>query len=223
MLKRIKSLFIIEEPKSDNEKQTAEEMTQTETWPESSGIKKSSPIKSSKTTGIVQDEKFLDILVDLLEKNNQEGFDYLEFKQSLRSLKGVGLDEKTRYQSALAMAQSMGVKLEELFNSAESYLKILSNEENKFREVVKGQRQRLESEKKSQPAELEKQIGERDKKISELKKEIDNLKKELEKVHNDLVERQHKIDQTEQSFHAAYHSVSGQISEDVENMKKYLS
>jgi chromosome segregation ATPase len=222
MLRKIKSLFIVDDSKLIEKETSGSKKTESETWPESTGIKKTSPLGSAKVSELVPDEKFLDILVDVLEKNNQEGFDYLEYKQSLASLKEVGLDEKTRYQSALAMAQTMGVNAEQLYKSAEIYLNILAGEEQKFQEAVKGQRQRLENDQKNKPANLLNRISEKEKKINELKIQIDTLKSELDTVQKELVQSEERILDTEQNFKAAYLLVSGQIQKDVENMKNYL-
>ena len=54
-----------------------------------------------------------------------EGFDYLEYKQSLQSLEKMNMDNQTRYQSAFAMAQTMGAKAKNLIDSAQYYLKVM--------------------------------------------------------------------------------------------------
>ena len=70
-------------------------------------------------------DKFTEVLFSAMERDNQEGFDYLEFKQSLRSLEKMPMDEATRYQSALAMAKTLGANPVLLQQSAAHYLNVL--------------------------------------------------------------------------------------------------
>ena len=74
----------------------------------------------------------MDVLAEALQNNNIDGVDYFEFRQSLLSLSKISMDEKTRYQSAFAMAQAMGATPKQLIETAEHYLNVLKNEEHKF-------------------------------------------------------------------------------------------
>jgi hypothetical protein len=86
------------------------------------------PLAPASVSGKVSD-KFYDILFGAMEANNQEGFDYLEYKKSLQTLSKMPMDEQTRYASAFAAAQAMGITASKLNESAQFYLNILKSEE----------------------------------------------------------------------------------------------
>ena len=103
MFKNLKSLFIenvddgskkekIEEPKPVEKNTKNKKVTQ----PVAKAAFQASPGKVS--------SKFMEILFKAMEDNNLDGFDYLEFKQSLKSLEKMPMDEQTRFKSAFAMA-----------------------------------------------------------------------------------------------------------------------
>ena len=140
MLKKLKSLFIIEEGESGEEKAASTS--------EEAGIKKHSPaVKQSVSVntggsakaGHVQD-KFLEVLFGALESSNQEGFDYLEFKDFLRSLANVPMEDSIRFKSAFATAQTMGATKDKILESARTYMDLLKKEEVKFQDALHGQR-----------------------------------------------------------------------------------
>ena len=121
MLRNLKSLFIIEDkappPKAESGSGTSEEPQRT-TPASSTGFR--GAVKTS-GNGVV-DDKFLEVLFGALDAKNKEGFDYMEFKEFLRSLANVPMDDKTRYQSAFATAKTMGATRENILSSAQSIL-----------------------------------------------------------------------------------------------------
>ena len=46
------------------------------------------------------DKRTAGMIIGALEKSNLQGFDYLEFRQSVDGLAKLSMDEATRYQSA---------------------------------------------------------------------------------------------------------------------------
>ena len=113
MLKALKSLFIIEE---EDSKSKSTSKTKSKQAPKAkpatntvSSIKESTKGRAGKV-----DSKFMNVLLKAMDNNNLEGFDYLEFKQSLKSLEKMPMDEATRYQSAFAMAKTMGASAAQL-------------------------------------------------------------------------------------------------------------
>ena len=137
MLKNLKSLFFIEE---EDPKKTATAKKKQVAAPKSTRQKAKDPSPAispspeghpGKITG-----KFVDILFKAMEKNNIDGFDYLEYKQSLNSLKKMPMDEATRYQSAFAMAQTMGANPQMLATTAQHYIDVLRKEEEAFENAL---------------------------------------------------------------------------------------
>ncbi len=169
------------------------------------------------------DEKFINRLLGALEQHNIEGFDYLEYKQSLQNLGGVEMDEATKFKSALAMAKTMGATPEKLVSSANHYLKVLKQEENKFLEAFKVQSSKQVSSRNAEIKKLEEGIAQRKAQIEKLQKEIASGEKALEERKGSIHKAQAKVQATKDGFYQAYHIVSSQIAADLEKMKKYLS
>ena len=226
MLKKFKSLFIIEEEipnkaakkENDNNKKPA------------SASRGNSIVKSSSSSvsqsNIIQDgkvsEKFLNILFEALEKNNLEGFDYLEFKKSLQSLSKMPMDEVTRFKSAFAMASSMNVSTKQIIDSADFYLQILKKEEEKFNNALAKQKSTKVHAQEEQVKLLEITVKDKAAQIKKLTDEIDQIQKEIQSTNKQIAEQTTKVNKTKNDFLMSYNMVVNQINTDVANMKKHL-
>ena len=167
-------------------------------------------------------DKFTNVLLGAMEKANLDGFDYLEYKQSLQSLKAMNLDEATRYRSAFAMAQTMGVDLPRLVQTAGHYVKVLQQEEQKFEQALANQQAQRIGERKQQAISLEKLAQEKQAQIEKLQREIAEHRAQAEKVSKEVNAAQAKVESTKNNFIASYNNLVRQIQNDVERMKEYL-
>ncbi len=222
MLKKLKSLFIVDEGESKEEGQTPkveEKIVSKEQSRQISGGAQKAPVDYSSAK---PDKKFVDVLLKAIEANNLEGFDYLEFKQSLQNLSNVDMDEGTRYQSAMAMAKTMGATPANLKQSAHHYLNVLKKEESKFLDAVKNQRSRQIGDREKRLINLEKLIKEKEAKITQLQQEIEGHKKELEGARGEINKATAKVEATKGGFLAAYSSVVKQIQSDIAKMESHL-
>lgn len=222
MFKKLKSLFIIEEgaPKGQ-EKESAEETTagnRKETPKIHRPIVSSTPNASG---GQVQD-KFLEVLFGALQSSNQEGFDYLEFKDFLRSLANVPMDDATRFKSAFATAQTMGATKDKILSSARQYISLLSNEEVKFQEALKSQKDRNLTGKQDDIKKLEQTIKDKEVQIEKLKKEMDEHRKQITTLEQEINTASDKLSQTANDFEATYQALLKQIEDDVKNIESHL-
>ena len=220
MFKKLKSLFVIEEgdvvPESKN------------TSPGGQGAQKDTgtpvrPVFTSdkNVTGQVQN-KFLEVLFGALESNNQEGFDYLEFKDFLRSLANVPMDDATRFKSAFATAQTMGATKEKILSTARVYMDVLSKEEIKFQEALAGQRDKNLTAKQHDIKKLEQSIQDKNAEIEKLKVQIEEHRKQIGVLEQDINSASDKLVQTASDFEATYKTLLGQIQEDVKNIESHL-
>lgn len=166
--------------------------------------------------------KFVDVLLKAIEANNLEGFDYLEYKQSLQNLSKMAMDEETRYKSAFAMAQTMGVTSAKLVTAAQHYITILSEEDSKFKAALKNQKNKQINERQQKIKDFELMITNKSKQIESLKKDLEKHKKQLEKEKQSVQGAAEKVEKTRINFESAYDSVAGQIRDDIQKMKKYL-
>ena len=220
MFKNLKSLFIVEEENTSKNKAKSKKATKATAPPAKKGTTNVSKPAAAGPGTVTP--KFMDVLFKAMEKNNLEGFDYLEFKQSMASLKKMSMDEATRYQSAFAMAQTMGATPDQLLKTAQHYLNILRKEEEKFEAALVNQKKMQIGDKEAQVKQLEDTVKAKAAEIQKLTKEIETHQKEVESLKGQMRTATVKVETTKNNFIASYNSLVSQIQADVENMKKYL-
>jgi chromosome segregation ATPase len=225
MLKNLKSLFIVEEEESKKPDPRARPKPGKEDAPaqapEQAVHQAVKPQSQHGKTGQIQ-EKFMDILLKAMEDANLEGFDYLEYKRSMQSLSKMDMDEKTRYQSAFAMAQTMGATPAQLIDSAEHYVQALKKEEEKFENALNHQREKHISAKQQALQELTATIRKKEEQIKRLQAEIAQHREELSATDQAIKEATERVESTKNDFIASYNHLVGQISADIEKMKRHL-
>lgn len=215
LLKNIKSLFVVDpsDGSSPDSRQTS-----TPKRAADEDLVSESPVGH---IGKV-DKRFADILVKAMQSANTEGFDYLEFKQSLRSLKDMEMDDGTRYKSAFAMAKTMGATPALLIESARFYISILKKEEAKFEKALDKQRQLKVLSREQELAALEAQLVEKEQMIEQLKQELKAGRAKVSTLKSAREEAAASMEDTRNDFIASYNTLVSQIKEDVENIKQYL-
>lgn len=220
MLKKIKSLFIVEE-EGDAAKTPKGEATVKAKNPTPTTTTSTAPTSRSSSSGTAT-KKFTNVLLKALEENNLEGFDYMEYKKSLESLKKMSMDEATRFQSAFAMAQTMGVSAPKLIQSTQHYLQVLNSEQQKFQQAVANQKSSGIKQKEQEIVNLDKTIKNKQEQIKKLTAEIEHHQKTMEKMKGEITNEASKIESTKANFMASYQLLMSQIQDDFEKMKKYL-
>lgn len=228
MLKKLKSLFIVEDEslKSDTtntasaSNETVSPISNADTKGLGASPAAGKPVSASDIkTNTKPDTKFLNSLLTAVEANNLEGFDYLEYKQALQSLP-KHLDEKTRFESAYAMAKTMGASHVKLIQSGKHYINILGKEQSKFLSAYNG---KLKSARGTEQIKnLEESVAQKKKQIEQLQKEIDTSEKKLDAKKNDVNKSVAKVELTKDKFLSAYKVVAGQIEQDIKKMQEYL-
>ena len=215
-LKKLKGIFVVQAP---TDGQTSDNSTPAKPEEKSDSTKQN---EAPQVPAGKASEKFYDILLGAMEANNQEGFDYLEYKKSLQTLAKMPMDEQTRYFSAFAAAQAMGVTPQKLTDSANFYLKVLASEDSKFQESVNAQRQKQIGNKEKAIADMDATIKAKTDQIARLTQEIQVHQSDMEKMKAEISDAVVKIETTLSDFHATFDELTQQISKDVENMGKYL-
>jgi hypothetical protein len=219
MLKKFKSLFVIEEEDTSSKKAPSES---------TSGQKKDlTPLErpviqvSGTGKGQVQD-KFLDVLFSALQSSNQEGFDYLEFKDFLQSSANIPMDDSMRIKFAFANAQTMGATKEKILTTAREYIRVLGSEEAKFQEALNAQRDKNLTGKHNEIKKLEHTIQEKEAHIEKLKAEMEEHRKQIGTLEQEINGASEKLTQTASDFEATYRALLGQIETDVKNIEAHL-
>ncbi len=227
--KKIKSVFVVEDetPQKDQPKakQSAPQQQQSAPTPvqqQPSAPIYTPPMPTMSSYGGEINQKFMDILLNAMAGANLDGFDYLEFRQSLISLAKMPMDEQTRYQSAFVMAQTMGATAQKLGDTAGHYLQILKNEEKRFGDALVKQRAEQVGAKEGEINNFGKVIEQKTKQIAQLSQEIEAHRAQMEQMKQDISGAVVKIETTQQSFAITYQSLLGQIQQDIDKIKMYL-
>lgn len=220
-LKDFKSLFVVEEegtakpePKATATPKPTTEAKTPVNQPKEVGSDAPSPGKVN--------DKFLNVLFSAIEKNNQEGFDYLEFRNSLQSLKEMNMDEVTRFKSAMAMAKSMGASLATIVGSGQQYLTVLKTEQGKFDEAMKNQRSQQIGNKEQQMEEFASAVKAKEEEIKKLQAEIEQTKQKYLDLSQQIKDATRHIESTKNDFVASYESLVGQIQGDLNKIQEYM-
>lgn len=220
IFKNLKSIFIVEEAEGKSTESPAPETNNTSvSASQEADTSESAP--KQEITGKAE-ERFLKVLYDAVKKQGKDGFDYLEFKESLVSLEKLSMDEQTRYQSAFAVAKTMGATPASLIEAANYYLNVLHNEEKAFEATLNAQIQSQIGDKQAEQQRLRNKINEQNAQIEELRKEISEHQNKLDTLDKTIGEASLKIEQTKQNFFASYTQLADQMKEDIEKMKQYL-
>lgn len=212
MLKNLKSLFIVTDEDTPQESDSGSSGNQT------------TPVSSNAShnsyTGV--DEAILNKLLKAFEDNNQSGFDYLEFRQSLKAMSHLPLDESTKFQTAFATASAIGVTQENLIASINFYQKVLQTEEDKFKKASSDQELRTITTKKSEQDSLTKLVQEKSAMIQKLSGEILEHQKKIEENQSLITDAQTRINDTQIKFQSTIQFVQKQLEDDIAKLKTYL-
>lgn len=223
MFKKLKRLFVVEDGKASPKSTASKEQPVEE---EDDFV---TPVATEAVVGAVDaspspemKSKFLDVLMSAMDKNDLDGFDYLEYKQSLQNLTKIEPDEEKRFKTAYAMAQAMNATPAHLVDTAKHYVNVLKKEESKFQNALANQKNKQISDKQAQLKQLEMQIAEKDKQIAQMQADIEKHKKQHAQMKDNLSNAAGKLERTKKSFLLSYETLVSQINGDIEKMTKYL-
>lgn len=221
MFKKLKALFVVEDPTAPATKEPTKDKVEKVASAEQVAVPSSEDIKVE--PGAKPTAKFVNVLMKAIDEANQKGFDYLEYKQSLQSLSGMDMNIETQYQSALAMAKTMGASADGLIKSATFYQDILKREDAKFQRALQQQMNKQITGRKTDLQKHEQVILEKKKLIEKLTLEIKEHEAQLKKLKSGMSGAQGKLENTRKGFAIAYHTVFDQIDKDIQQMKKIKS
>lgn len=213
MLDKLKSLFIIEE----NDKKTEKKQEKIE----NKSIKAETNTKTTKVEGTLN-EKIMTKLLTVLSDNNVEGFDYIEFKNSIKALETMQMDEKMKFRSAFATAQTIGLTLPKLLDSISFYQKVLNKENDIFLKALNNQVNVKVGDKKKELHDFNKMIEDKTLQIKELQDEIIKHKKVQSALKVKIEEDTNQIEKTRRDFETTFYKLMHQIKEDAKKIKEYL-
>ncbi|MBK7340998.1 MAG: hypothetical protein IPQ10_10945 [Saprospiraceae bacterium] len=217
---KLKSIFIVtDESAGQGVQQSGDKSNDgTDQNPKKAGSPQVSQIPLGQSS-----ERFLEILAQVLEKNNQAGFDYLEYKKAVQSVaKLQNMDESNQFKTAYAAAQAMNVQPLQLIDSAKKYLSILELEEKNFNQSAAQFLQTQISQKENEQKALDLSMKQKSEQIELLKKELAESQKRFDSIQSELQNAKTKVETNQANFVASYAQVVDNIQADIRKMEQYL-
>jgi len=169
------------------------------------------------------DEKSVLALLKAIKNNfDNTNFDYLNFKQAVKSLSKMDMDEVTAYKSAFISASTMGMTKDKLKKSAETYSDILDRERESFATALLAQKSRKIEGRKAEVTEFKQKIEGHKNKIKQLEREIEIFTDRINSVDQDVELAEKKIEGTKEKFLTVYKVLSDEITKDITTINNYL-
>jgi len=174
-------------------------------------------------TGTV-DAKFAEHFAGVLAKNNLPGPDYFEFRETLRSLVGLGLSEDQQYQAAWASFKALGgaPDVARLTSTANQYLTVLGKDREAFGQSVEaaiaervGGLQREQQQLQADTEALTRQLA-------EIQQKLAANAARLAAIGGEVAEQSGRLNQNRQNYEATYGHFTSQIRADLAKIGQYL-
>lgn len=178
------------------------------------------PVTNTPQPGVVTD-KYVDMVLEALEKNNLPSFDYLEFRHIVRLSETSNVDEKTRFESALTYAKSMGKTAAQLMEDAKHYVQIIDREVQQFDQTVLQQITTEVGGIEQKMQEILDGIAAKEAKILALQAEIQQEQQVVDALKLQAAQTVGDIDTQKNHFKVSSEAIQLQILEDMQKIQNY--
>lgn len=178
------------------------------------------PLPTGITAGV--NPEMLEILNKAVQDANLEGFDYLEFNQVLTGYGDIPMTEQQKYESVFRTAKVMGVTVESLVSSIDTYIGVLVKQREGFMANMEIAVKEQIVDRNEDVAKSEKVIADALNEINRLNELVVCTQKEVLAKKNEIAQNQQQIDMTNASFEATYNVVVGRLNEDKTKMITFL-
>ena len=210
---KMKSLFIVEDDELDSPQSSVEHINTPKT-----------KVNNNKSISKKDSDKFVDILFKAIEKSNLEGFDYLEYIQSINNLKKQEFtkDERELFITAFSFAKTMNVNKNALVDSANHYLNVLGKEKTNFNESLNNNAKVKLQGKKADLLSVQKILDVDKNNFEKLKKKITQNESKVKELNEELINAGQKVEGLKAGFNDDLLNITSKITKDKEKIEKYL-
>ncbi len=168
------------------------------------------------------DEKSFKILANAIQKSNLPGFDYLEYKESVRNLLDMGMSEDIAYKSAFTTGATVGLTIEKLIKSAQHYIEVLNDEKQKFKTELQHQVESKILSRENEKEKLRKKLETLERQIASLEQEKTMTEKKLENYDSEVEEAKEKIRSASVNYNGTVEKLVEQIESDIQDIQTNL-
>jgi hypothetical protein len=169
---------------------------------------------NSQINGVV-DDKFVAMLEKIVADNNQSGVDYFEFKEALKNLANIPMDEGTKILTAYNILRAQGCSKTLLLSSIDKYVELIQNEQNAFNNEMATKIQQTVSYKRTEAEKAQNEVNELNARINELNTFIITSNQE---ANNEEV----KLKMAEANFKQSVNKVISVLTTDKEKISNYI-
>lgn len=179
-------------------------------------------LKQLFTPTIDGNDRLYKTLLKALADAHIKEFDYLKFRQSVKSMMDMGMDIETSIKSAFATGSTMGLTKDKLLKTAYHYQTALNKEKEKFAVALKNKIAKDVDGRRLGAKKYATQIESHKAKIAKLQKEIEVYQKQIDTVESDVSKSMEKINATRESFKTTFDGLYVQLEEDINNIETLL-
>lgn len=171
----------------------------------------------------VFDEKFYNSFLQVLEKNNIEGVDYLEFSKAKKALDNTGMAEPMKYQAAFSsLKANSNLTKQRLLETADFYIDKLGEEEVGFNAEMQNEIESQVNSRLAQAKSKQEEIGKKQEQINKLQGEMGALQGDISTLSAEAQQTQSKIDSTAKNFKISLEVIKNQIALDKQNINTFI-
>lgn len=151
-------------------------------------------------------QKFLEALLQGLQENNLEGYDYLEFKESVKEMLDSGFDEEKAIQATATAVKSLASSTK-IISSIDTYLEVLNEEKKEFDKVSLSILEEIKKEKEE---------------IDHLEKKISEYTERKNLLSSNIQGTERSSETNKNSFEKAYSIIVKTLEDDKSKLQKVL-
>jgi len=168
-------------------------------------------------------QEIYDKIMTVLEKNNIDGFDYYEFRQSIANASAMPLPEPDKFRTIFAMAQPFGVSKDKLLGSIDFYISKLDEHKTGFQGYIQSLRDQEVVAREQKQTINQQQIQQKSDMIRQLTDEINLLTQDNATLATEVYTQTSQINAKEQSFSTTFEVVIKQLNDDRGKIDTYIA
>lgn len=236
MFKKVMSVFMeVEEdgkeaPQTTNEEQTPAPAV-APTAPTTVGavtpthvappMQQMAPHMSAPVVAGVNDE-MASMLFAAIDEANIEGFDYIEFRDTVNQMGNTGMTEHNKFLAVFTTASAMGLTREKLLSSIDHYVSVISSKREGFISHVEGMLEKEVQGRHDAIMNIDEECVKAQEEIAALNLKIQEAQQQKLTLQNEANTQKMEIENTRASFEATFQMVNGKLETDKKNIEMYI-
>ena len=166
-------------------------------------------------------KEIVEMIKNVMEDNNLDGYDYYEFMQSVAEQKDMP-SEKKKFEVVFSVIKGMGITSEHLMKTADHYMSVIEKHQEEFNATIDAEEHEKVIQLKEQAEGIEGDITAKTEQIEALKAEIEQLHNKKVDIMDEALSNEAKITKYRQEGTLAYKLFIGQIKDGKGKINQYI-